>query len=92
MVGNTYKAKVIVTDNALSVANSIYSGIITVNTALTTPTIAPTTNTLYEVGQTVTFNAFESGGSGPYTYNFQVFNAITGTLLANQLGTPNSLA
>ncbi len=39
-----------------------------------TPTISNPTNTLVDVGQTETFNAFVSGGSPPYTYYFFVAN------------------
>ena len=63
---------------------------ITVNTPITTPTISPTTPTIYDVGQNITVSAYESGGgTGPYTYNFSIFN-ISNTLVANQLGSSNS--
>src|SRR5208282_2738152 len=88
--GNTYKANVLVTDLSANTANSVNSGTITVNTALTIPTISPSVATTYDNGQSITIATYESGGTGPWTYNFLVFNSITNTLLANQLGTSNS--
>ena len=64
---------------------------LTINPALGIPTIT-VWNTLVDVGQYVAFNALATGGSGSYTYNFMVFNAISNTLLANQLGTSNTFA
>ncbi len=93
MVGNTYKANVLVTDSATTnvVANSVNTVTITVNSALSIPTITAT-NTLVDNGQTVNVIAYETGGTLAYTYNFLVFNSITNTLIANQLGTTNSFA
>ena len=66
------------------------SGTITVNSALTTPTISPSVATTYDNGQTITIASYVTGGQGPYTYNFLVFNTITNTVIANQLGSSNS--
>ena len=59
-----------------SVGNSASStnAVITVFSMPSTPTISNPTNTLVDVGQTETFNAFVSGGSPPYTYYFFVAN------------------
>ncbi|MDE1870157.1 MAG: hypothetical protein KGH71_04200, partial [Candidatus Micrarchaeota archaeon] len=93
LAGNTLKSNVVVTDSATvpTSANSINSGLVTVNSALSA-TIAPSTATNLNAGQSVTFSSIASGGTGPYTYNFIVFNSVTNTIIANQIGSSNSFA
>ncbi len=43
-------------------------------------------------GQSVTFAAYETGGAPPYTYNFMVYNSVTGALVANMLGASNTFS
>src|SRR5208282_3697001 len=88
------KANVVVTDTGTSVplttANSILSSSITVDTALTTPTITPSSPITLDAGQSNTIYAYESGGSGTYSYNFEVFNSVSGNILANLITSSNS--
>ena len=42
-------------------------------------------NTAIDQGQSVLFIATTSGSSYPYTYNYQIANAVTGSTIANQL-------
>ena len=72
----------------VSVINTAFA--ITVNPALATPTISPSSATTYDNGQSITVATYETGGDAPYTYNFLVFNSVTNVLIANQLGTTNS--
>ncbi len=92
--GNTLNANVFVKDSASTAVtvNSVLSQTITVNTALSTPTISPSSAQSYTTGQTVTFAAYETGGSLPYTYNFLVYNSDTNIIVANMLTTSNSFA
>ena len=68
--GNTYR--VIVTDSA-GVPTSVTSGAatLTVNAALSTSTPSNQTISL-SVSNTATFSTIASGGTGPYTYQWQV--------------------
>src|SRR5208282_6269379 len=88
------KANVVVTDTGTSVplttANSILSSSITVDTALTTPTITPSSPITLDAGQSNTIYAYESGGTGTYSYNFIVFNSISNVVLANLITTSNT--
>lgn len=58
---------------------------ITINKALSTPTIYPSSNSGYSLGQTITFASYELGGSLPNTYNFIVYNSATHIEVANML-------
>ena len=92
--GNTLNANVFVKDSASTAVtvNSVLSQTITVNAALQTPTISPSSAQSYTTGQTVTFAAYETGGSTPYTYNFLVYNSNTNIIVANMLTSSNSFA
>jgi hypothetical protein len=89
---NTIKANVIITDsatNAMSI-NSILSSQMTINTLLGTPTISPLAPNTLDGNQYFLFTAtLPAGnvGTGPFTYNFWIFNSITNTMVANQLVT-----
>src|SRR4029077_17756874 len=87
------KANVLVTDSAAGAgqtANSVLSSAITVNSALAVPTITPSSPIGLDSGQSNTIFTYETGGTPTYTYNFIVFNSISNTILANQLGSSNS--
>lgn len=90
---NTFSYNALMTDSATTneITNTI-SNSITVNSALSTPTISPSSASGYENGQTITIATYETGGTLPYTYNFLVFNSVTDVLIANQLGTSNSFS
>jgi PGF-pre-PGF domain-containing protein len=81
------EANVVVTDSFPATVNSIYSSTFTINPAMTTPSISPTSPATYSPGSTVTFSTSFTGGTPPYTYNWLVVNSITGALLANALYT-----
>jgi len=84
-----YTFNVIATDTGTTtpyVFNST-TNTITVNSAMTTPSISPTSPATYSSGSTVTFSTSFTGGTPPYTYNWLVVNSITGVLLANALYT-----
>ena len=85
-------ANVLVKDSAPTPtsANSVKSSAITVATALGLPTITPTSPLTLDAGQSNTIASYETGGSGTLTYNFIVFNSITNTILANQIGASNT--
>ena len=86
IAAGTYYANVIITDSATSYAtvNSINS-IITAEVGEVSSLII--SNVTIDAGQLATFEGVISGGTGPYTYNYQVLNSITGSLIANQLWT-----
>ncbi|MDE1860637.1 MAG: hypothetical protein KGH72_02860 [Candidatus Micrarchaeota archaeon] len=92
--GNTLVANVFVQDSSANVptTNSILSGVITVYSKLGVPTIAPSSAGTYDVGQTIPFNAYVTGGSGSYSYNFLVYNSVTNIQVGNLLTTSNSFA
>ncbi|MFP3278368.1 MAG: hypothetical protein RXO43_02285, partial [Candidatus Micrarchaeota archaeon] len=81
------EANVVVTDSFPATVNSVYSSTFTINPAMTTPSISPTSPATYSPGSTVTFSTSFTGGTPPYTYNWLVVNSITGALLANALYT-----
>ena len=81
------EANVVVTDSFPATVNSVYSSTFTINPAMTTPSISPTSPATYSPGSTVTFSTSFTGGTPPYTYNWLVVNSITGVLLANALYT-----
>jgi YVTN family beta-propeller protein len=91
LIGNTLNANVFVTDSEGVTGNSILAGPFTVN-VLPTITLATTPSpSSLTPPQTITFNAFETGGTGPFTYVFDVYNSVT-HLLVNSVntGTTNS--
>jgi hypothetical protein len=87
------KANVLILDSATTntFANSINSANIVANTALAIPTIS-TSNTLMDQNQYTVIAAYETGGTGPYTYNFLVFNAVSNVIVANRITTSNSFS
>ncbi len=90
--GNTFNYNVVVADSATtpSTLNSTHQSI-TVNEILAIPTIAAS-NTLLVNGQYTVISSYEAGGTNPYTYNFIVFNSVSNTIIANQLGTSNAFS
>ncbi|MDE1860084.1 MAG: hypothetical protein KGH67_06200, partial [Candidatus Micrarchaeota archaeon] len=85
-----FYANVFVTDTASATGNSVLTSKITVNSALAAPTIA-VTNTVVTAGSTYeSFQAYETGGTASYTYNFLVYNSVTNTLIGNQLTSSNT--
>ncbi len=58
---------------------------ITVNAAMTTPSITSPSPTTQAVGNTLTWTASFSGGTSPYTYNWIVFNTVTNSVVFNSL-------
>ena len=82
LVGSTLDANVFVTDAAGSTANSALTGVFTVGAL---PTIALATNPAPSgidaftttTGNTITFNAYVTGGTGPFSYTFKVYNSVT---------------
>src|SRR5438445_11248457 len=74
------KGNVVVWDAATTNAyvNSINTANIAVNAVLTTTTPV-FSNTIIDQGQYTVFSTYASGGTGPYTYNFLVFNAVSNT-------------
>lgn len=73
-------------DSAANVANSVAPvNIIVEGLFQVAVTLTPSTNQIYDFGQSITFNAVESGGTAPFTYNFIVYNAVTKAQLANML-------
>ena len=77
LVGNTLNANVLVTSGA-STQNSILVGPYTVNAAVSiTLAGSPSAPCGIDAGNTITFNALVSGGTGPFTYTFYVYNSIT---------------
>ena len=87
------KSNVIVTDTGTTSSfdfNSPNSESITIGNS---PTISITTvNSLIDQGQYAVFTATASGGSLPYIYNFILFNSITNTIVASQLGSSSTFS
>ena len=77
----------IVTDSALGAATSSAPANIIVNAAMNTPSITTPTISNQIVGNTLTFTTAFTGGSTPYTYNWQLVNSITNVLITNSLVT-----
>ncbi len=82
-VGNTLAVNVLVTDSNGESANSIFTGMLTVNTQ---PTISITpSKTSIDAGQTITIANTVTGGTAPFTYSYTV-NSMTGvTIGSNQI-------
>ena len=57
-----------------------------IDPSLSVPTLTAS-NSLLDYNQSVTITASISGGAAPYTYNFLVFNSITGKVLSAYLAT-----
>ena len=88
-VTNTVEANVIITDSGGSTVNTVYTGTITINAMLTTPSLTMS-NTFIDQGQSILFTASTTGGTSPYSYNYYVVNSITNAIIANQLYASNS--
>lgn len=56
-----------------------------VNPPLATPVLSATNTVSADAGQLMVFNATVSGGTAPYTYNYLVYNSVTGSLIAKAL-------
>ncbi|MHB1830248.1 MAG: spherulation-specific family 4 protein [Candidatus Micrarchaeaceae archaeon] len=82
-VGNTLVVNVLVTDSNGESANSIFTGILTVNNP---PTISITpSKTAIDAGQAITITNTVTGGTAPFTYSYTV-NSMTGvTVGSNQI-------
>ena len=67
---------------------------ISVNSALATPILSENITVPGNAypGNIIAFNALASGGTTPYTYDFNIRNAKTGAVVANMLTTSNSFA
>ncbi|MDE1871665.1 MAG: hypothetical protein KGI06_05510, partial [Candidatus Micrarchaeota archaeon] len=90
--GNTIEANVAVTDSASTpvTLNSASTSTITVNQAMTTPSITTPSPSTQQTGNTLTWTTSFTGGISPYTYNWNVYNTVTGTVLANMLWAGNA--
>ena len=78
----------IVTDTGTSspaIANSVNSAKITVDSALTTPTLTASNTPVVNTGQYEIFTATTSGGTSAYTFNYLVYNSITNAIITNEL-------
>jgi YVTN family beta-propeller protein len=74
---------VIITDSHPTTINSIYSSKLEV---VSVPSITPTSPTNIISGSTLSITASNIlGGTSPYTYNFNVFNSISGDIVGNYL-------
>ncbi len=93
-VGNTLVFNVLVTDSAGDASNSAETGTLSADPALHAYIASyPSLPTTLNVGQSISFNALASGGSGTYlSYNFLIYNSITGILVGNFLSPANSFA
>ncbi len=79
-----------VTDSASTpVAIKSATDLVTVNAALSIPTLAssPVLPSTQSAGNTITFTASWSGGTSAYTANYLITNTVTGALAANMLHT-----
>ncbi len=66
------------------------SSTVTVN-ALPSVSIYVSANAL-DAGQSAVVSARVSGGVGPFTYNFVMFNSVTQSIIENQVGTGNTFS
>jgi hypothetical protein len=62
----------------------------TVNLPISTPTLA-LSNALMDQGQSITLSSYVTNGMPSYTYNFLIFNSVSGAVIANSLQTTNSV-
>ena len=85
-VTNEYDYNVTIFKTDIPSINSLDS-YMTVNPALTTPSLSASVTTNLSAGQYETFTSSWTGGTSPYTANYQIFNTTTGALLANALYT-----
>ena len=70
--------------NAILIYNAIR-----INPQLSIPTISAS-NVVVDSNEYETLSAYDTGGAPPYTYNFLVYNSVTGAIIANQLSGSNS--
>ena len=78
-----FQFNVIITDSHPTTINSIYSSKLEV---VSVPSITPTSPTNIISGSTLSIIASNIlGGTSPYTYNFNVFNSISGDIVGNYL-------
>lgn len=87
---NAFSYNFLVTESTGGKANSITNTII-VNPILTTPTLSVSNTLGIDTGQYEVFNAFVSGGTTPYTYNFIIYNSVTHSILTSSASSSNSL-
>ncbi len=80
-------ANVVLTDSHPTTVTSAYTTNFIVNPALGIPTLSASNTPTVDTGQYELFSSSWSGGTTPYTANYQVFNTITGTVLANAIYT-----
>jgi hypothetical protein len=84
--GNQFAANVMVEDSTIvNTSNSTYSSLFQVNPAIITPTITASISPTVSTGQTELFAGSFTGGTPPFTYNYQIINSINGNLVANYL-------
>ncbi len=92
--GNFY-ANVVVVDSATTngVANSVYSGVFTVNTALAVPAAPALSASLVDNGQTEKmYVPASTTGTGPWTYNFVIAYSGNDMILASSSSSSNAFS
>jgi hypothetical protein len=72
-------ANLIITDNAVALVTNTVSFM--VNNAPTTPSTPAASNSVADASQYETFSTSFTGSSSPYTYNWIISNAVTGTVV-----------
>lgn len=92
MLLGAFSANVIVTDssNTPFTLNSVPSNFI-VSPSLSVSPIYPSSNIL-DLGQSFTLASNVFGGTVPYTYNFIVYNGVTGNIIAYSTQNSNALS
>jgi plastocyanin len=80
----TYNVVETLTDAAGSIAYS-QNIIVSVNRMLSVPSISPASASSVDAGQSVKFTADVFNGTKPYSYNFLIYNSLSGALVANAL-------
>ena len=85
-VAGLYSDNIAIIDIATATTNTINTEVM-VNPALSIPTLTASNTPTVDTGQYESFTASWSGGTSSYTANYQVFNSVTGTVLANALYT-----
>ena len=93
-VAGLYSGNITIIDIATATTNTINTDVM-INPALSIPTLTASNAPTVDTGQYESFTASWFGGTSSYTANYQVFNSVTGTVLANALytgitGTSNS--